>query len=161
MKLLYKNKSGDTINITSHYFMELNYNKCNIIFKNQKFEFRSSLIIGNKENTEVKIKVLENIRDISFMFHECNLLKYVKNIPIFNKIINMNCLFYGCSSLELLPDISKWNINDVRDLSGIFYGCSSLKSIPDISSWNTNKVTNMTDLFRTCSSLKSLPDISK
>ena len=42
-------------------------------------------------------------------------------------------MLYDCSSLLSLPDISKWNINSVTDMSGMFSYCSSLKSLPDIS----------------------------
>jgi len=42
-------------------------------------------------------------------------------------------MFYGCSSLISLPDISKWNMNNNIDISYMFYGCSSLSSLPDIS----------------------------
>jgi len=50
-------------------------------------------------------------------------------------------LFSDCSSLESLPDISKWNTNNVTEMIFLFYGCSSLKSLPDLSKWNTNNVT--------------------
>ena len=70
-------------------------------------------------------------------------------------------LFYNCSSLTSLPDISKWNIYDVVTLKGIFSGCSSLKSLPDISKWDLNNVYDISEMFRNCSSLISLPDISK
>ena len=52
-------------------------------------------------------------------------------------------MFYNCSSLKSLPDISKWNTNKVIDMSDMFYNCSSLKSLPDISKWNTKNMTNM------------------
>ena len=32
--------------------------------------------------------------------------------------------------LILLPDISKWDTNNVKDMNGIFDRCSSLKEIP-------------------------------
>ena len=83
--------------------MKLNHNKYKIIYNNKKTEFGNVLIKKNNENIEVKIKIkiLENITDISFMFYKCNLLKCIKHISTFNKIKNMSCLFYGCSSLEL------------------------------------------------------------
>ena len=59
----------------------------------------------------------------------------------------MNSMFYGCSSLISLPDISKWNTNNVTNMSGLFEGCSSLNSLPDISIWDFKKVTNMFCLF--------------
>ena len=51
-------------------------------------------------------------------------------------------MFYECSSLKSLPDISYWNTNDLFDLSSMFYKCSSLISLPDISKWNTKNVYN-------------------
>ena len=48
----------------------------------------------------------------------------------------MSYLFFGCSSLKSLPDISKWNINNVTDMHALFTKCSSLSSLPDISKWN-------------------------
>ena len=57
-----------------------------------------------------------------------------------NNIINMNGMFYGCSSLKSLPDISIWNTKNVTNMGHMFHGCSSLISLPDISSWNTNDV---------------------
>ena len=44
---------------------------------------------------------------------------------------------------------------------GIFYDCESLKSLPDISKWNTENITNISVIFQDCKSLKSVPDISK
>ena len=39
-----------------------------------------------------------------------------------NEIIKKNTL-----------DLLKWNTNYVTDMSGLFFGCSSLSSLPDIS----------------------------
>ena len=52
----------------------------------------------------------------------------------------MGFVFYECSSLKILPDISKWNIENVTLIAGLFFGCSSLKELPDISYWNISKV---------------------
>jgi len=62
----------------------------------------------------------------------------------------LSFMFYGCSSLSSLPDISKWNTNNVTNMSSKFYGCSSLSSLPDISKWNTNNVANMINMFKGC-----------
>ena len=62
-------------------------------------------------------------------------------------------MFFKCSSLLSLPDISKWNTNNVTDINGIFNYCSLLLSLPDISKWNTNKVKIMNGMFDNCSSL--------
>ena len=44
----------------------------------------------------------------------------------------MSCIFFQCSSLESLPDISKWDTRNVKDMSDMFYGSCSLESLPDI-----------------------------
>ena len=38
-------------------------------------------------------------------------------------------MFYGCSSLNNLPDISKWDTKNVTDMSYMFSGCNK-KIIP-------------------------------
>ena len=45
----------------------------------------------------------------------------------------MNCLFYNCSSLKEIPDISNWDMSKIKSIDGMFYGCKSLISLPDIS----------------------------
>ena len=42
-------------------------------------------------------------------------------------------MFYNCAQLKSLPDISKWNVSNVVDISTLFCQCSSLLSLPDIS----------------------------
>ena len=88
-----------------------------------------------------------------------------KNIPDISKwnssnVKNMKGLFYESSSLSSLPDISNWNIENVEDLSNMFDGCKSLKALPDISKWNTFNIKDMSYMFHNCWYLTSFPDIS-
>ena len=47
-----------------------------------------------------------------------------------NNIIDFHSLFFGCSSLKKLPDISKWNINN--HINNIDYNESSNEfSLPE------------------------------
>ena len=55
-----------------------------------------------------------------------------------NKVIKMNGMFNGCSSLVIIPDISKWKTDNLTETKLMFYGCSSLLVNPDISKWNEN-----------------------
>ena len=57
-------------------------------------------------------------------------------------------MFYSCSSLLSLPDISKWNTEKVTSMSYMFRFCSSLKSLPDISKWKLNEDLEKTDMFK-------------
>ena len=63
----------------------------------------------------------------------------------------MLALFWCCSSLLSLPDISVWKTNDVESMSWMFYDCSSLSSLPDISKWN---VENLLDAIYINGNLK-------
>ena len=63
---------------------------------------------------------------------------------------DMRYMFFRCSSLSSLPDISKWNTNNDIYMNGMFYGCSSLSSLPDISKWNTNNAKDKNGMFGGC-----------
>ena len=68
-------------------------------------------------------------------------------------------LFQGCSSLLSLPDISKWNTSNVKNMSSLFEGCANLVTIK-IADWDISKVESMNSLFKECISLQNLPGIS-
>ena len=75
-------------------------------------------------------------------------------------VIEISNLFGECKSLKSLPDISKWNTGNIKSLNRLFYKCESLVSLPDISKWNTKNIKSMNGLFEE-SNLKIIPDISK
>ena len=72
----------------------------------------------------------------------------------------MSFIFCNCNYLESLPDISKWNTENVINMSGIFgtdedideYE-SKLKSICDISEWNILNVKYLGGYYKDTSSL--------
>ena len=104
-----------------------------------------------------------NINSMSYMFYNCSTLKSLLNISKINTndVKNMSYLFYNCNSLAKLPDISKWKTFNVTNMSYMFFNCNSLTELPDISDWETNKVIDMSYLFSKCSLLSKIPDISK
>ena len=68
----------------------------------------------------------------------------------------MSEIFEECSSLSSLPDISKWNTNNVIDMSWMFNDCSSLSSLPDISKWN-NYEKYKKSMFYGCNKSLKIP----
>ena len=92
------------INIFGAEFVENNKNICKMIIDDKEYEISEKYNIGNFNNDilEIKLKGIENVTNMSYMFD-------------------------GCSSLSSLPDISKWNTNNITDMSGMFNGCSKLK----------------------------------
>ena len=97
------------------------------------------------------------------MFKDCKSLISLPNLSKWNtdNLNNMKEMFYGCSNLVSLPDLSNWNINNVEVINSLCENCSSLTSLPDISKWNMNNITDISNLFRGCFSLISLPDLKK
>ena len=97
------------------------------------------------------------------MFYGCKSLIELPDISKWNteNINNLSNIFYDCISLKSIPDISKWNISKVKNISGLFYNCINLNKLPNISIWNTSEVKEINNIFTNCKSLISLPDISK
>ena len=65
-------------------------------------------------------------------------------------------MFKMCRLLIVIPNISEWiifKVTKVTNISGLFSGCNSIISLPDISKWNTNNVIDMNSLFSGCNSL--------
>ena len=67
----------------------------------------------------------------------------------------MHNMFYGCSSLKEINNLSKLKTDNVTSMSGIYLDCSSLREI-DLSNFKTDKVTSMRVMFKGCYSLKEI-----
>ena len=100
---------------------------------------------------------------MDLLFFDCSSLIKLPNISKWNisKVSKLEFLFGKCLSLKFLPDISSWDTSNILSIKGLFYKCSSLIELPDISKWKIDKIYCSQSLFYECSSLKSLPDISQ
>ena len=79
-----------------------------------------------------------------------------KDIVDTSLVSNFSSLFNGCSKLETINGIEKFDTKNVQYIDWIFQNCSKLKSL-DLSNWTiTNKVTTMWGLFDGCSALETL-----
>ena len=76
----------------------------------------------NEDLLKIKIKGINNVSDLSFIFS-------------------------GYSSSLSLHDISKWNTCNINNMKNMFSGCSLLSPFPDISKWNINNVINLKECF--------------
>ena len=131
-----------TIRIFGENFVKNNKNNCKLIINGKEQEIAEYLTID------------DNIKKIII---EKNLVIRLKEIKT---ITDMSCLFSFCFSLKSLPDISKWNTENVINMRSLFRGCQKLYKLPDISNWNTKNVTDMSYMFCSCG-VNYLPDISK
>ena len=111
INIIYDIKKDDRyIIIFGDDFVRNNRDKCKMIIDNKEYEITEKYYVNNYNNNilQIKLKGINNVTDMRYMFE-------------------------GCSSLSSLPDISKWNTNNVTNMSSMFYECSSLLSLPDIS----------------------------
>ena len=193
IKLKYMILDYDYLRVFSKKFVENNKKNCKLVINEEEKELSEYIDINKmkiKNNFfKIKLKEINPIRDMSYMFYECRALSSIKFSKWkSNNIINMKFMFSVCTSLTsitdfsnldtskvesmkgmfqlcqglmAIPDISNWNTNNVTDMSYLFNGCSSLISLPDISKWDISNVTNLSVMFQLCSALTSLPDISK
>ena len=163
---LYEEYDNDNININDNSLAK-------ILDETESFSGYSDIIEKQQKSSNISTikRVLNNFKGIKTengyilkeMFWNCSSLISLSDISIWdiNNVTDISGMFNNCSSLISLPDISNWTTNNVTNMSLIFANCSSLISLPDISKWNTNNVTDMSGLFGNCPSLISLPDISK
>ena len=159
------NKNNDDIRIFGKEFVKNNINNCTMIIDNKSYKISEKFKIDNynKDKIEVKLKGINKIINMSYMFSNCSSLLSLQDISKWNtsNVNDMSYMFSNCSSISSLPDISKWITSNVNNMSYMFNHCSSLSSLPDISKWNTSNVNNMDSMFNSCFALKSLPDLSK
>ena len=154
------------IKIFGKKFVENNKNNCYLLVNGKQNELCQNLILNEGEKNDFfKIKLIEKktITNMSDMFYNCTSLNTLPDISEWDtkNVNNMSYMFSGCRGLISLPDISKWNTENVTTMSYMFSNCISLKTLPDISKWNTKNVREINDMFYDCDSLISLPDISK
>ena len=94
INIIYKIEDDKRVKIFGAEFVKNNKNICKIIYDDKEYELDEYFNIPNNIKDELKIK----LRGI-------------------DEITNMSCIFYECSSLLSIPDISKWNTNNVINMS--------------------------------------------
>ena len=105
---------------------------------------------------------MKYVEDISYMFYLCSSLKELPDISIWNteNICNLNSIFENCSLLTYIPDISNWKLNNKIKINNIFKGCNSLLIIPDISKWNIELPENLNSLSTNYNFIKEVKTYS-
>ena len=165
--IIYKTDTKKDIQLFNEVFVKNYKEKCKLIIKGRIREMIDKIVPEKqdlkKKKFHIKLINIQNLKDLEYMFFNCDLLYSLPDLEKFNRlnICSTRSLFNSCRSLEILSDISNWNTLNLTDMRYMFSECESLKELPDISKWKIDGVTNIEGLFYACKSLKSLPDISK
>ncbi len=108
--------------------------------------------------TEVKLPTYtDQVRDFSALFAGCSSLTMISGIDSWtgSNATNVASMFDGDAKLEKL-DLTKFNPSKATDFSYMFYHCTALSSVGDLSKWTGSNATNVSSMFDGDEALTSL-----
>jgi len=114
-----------------------------------------------KATDDTILKIVKN--ELDHLGHDADL----NHIDV-SDVTNMSSLF-SCAKIDLgpkygdlNPDISQWNVSNVKDMYEMFYSCKNFNQ--DLSQWDVSKVKTMGGMFHECENFNqdlSQWDVSK
>lgn len=124
--------------------------------KDSYLSLRGAFRLIDSVTLKVRISHPEKVRLTKDAFSEAIYLKQLDlgNIKFENNA-DMDCMFFGCKSLEYL-DISNFDTSNVRRMYGVFADCIKLKEIRGIDKLNTGIVSDISNMFYNCIELEHL-----
>jgi len=138
MDITYINNLNGETKLFGEKFVENNKDNTFIITdKGKNIELVESYNFGNKsEKISIKLIIIKERIDMSFMFYNCTNLKSLSNISKWTKtkIISTYYLFYNCADLDL-PDILDWDISKINNFHLMF--CNYHPSVY-LDKWENN-----------------------
>ena len=167
------------IRILGKKFILNNKNKCKIIYKETEYELKEYFEeidpnYNNNDLIKLKLRINNNIEDISHMFEGCNNLISIAECKTnnendfdrnHNSIDSLNPVSnkseFGLSNENNSKNISLSSISSIQEKSSNFNSSMDRISKNNSSLSSISNITNMNSLFLGCSSLESLPDLSK
>ena len=165
MTIIYKLGDFDNeIKLFGEEFVKKNKEKCVLIIDGKEKELcevidTNDLSCIKKNILKIKLKEINTITDMSYMFSKCPTLVDLPDISEWNtsSVTNMKYMFDSCEALSGLPDISKWDTTNVTDMSFMFNYCISLPYLPDISKWKTTNLSDKSNMFHDCKESLNIP----
>lgn len=96
--------------------------------------------------------------NMSYMFADCSQLKHIIGLETFNtsNVQDMSSMFSDCTCVNIyIKDISKWDVQNVRNMNSMFCNNLSLKHV-DFHLWKTPKLETCENMFKNCKNLKTV-----
>lgn len=123
----------------------------------RKIELYSDFKMDTNSLSKIKITLAANFYNFSSLFAECNGIKKIKIISRNNEIVNLEKLFYKCTSLESV-DLSLFDTSKAFFMDYMFANCTSLKEIifKPYYLFSLKHTRNMDSMFRNCTSLEKI-----
>ena len=104
IKIIYKVKDKE-VRLFGEDFVKRNKNNCKLIIDGKEQELKEKYSFGifssKKDILEIKLKGIENITDMSYMFYKCNNLNNL-NLSSFDtkNVTDMSHMFFCCFNLK-------------------------------------------------------------
>ena len=112
--LKYNAKDKKEIMIFGNTFVSNNLGKCKIVFKKKEYNLMQFFTISEFTNEkltelEIKLRYINNITDMSFMFHKCTRLLSISNLDklCLENTTNISYMFSECESLSSLSGLNE------------------------------------------------------
>ena len=100
------------------------------IYDGKSYQIKTSFQgIKNKKEIEISINWKEEIKGLSHLFGETNIISLYTSEWNTSNVTTMKFMFLNCKFLTYLPEISKWNTSKVTDMAFLFWNCHSLRYI--------------------------------
>ena len=154
IEIIYNIYNDSKIKIFDNRFIKNNIYKCKIIYKNNEYDLCEYIndidnSYNNKGNIKLKLKGINNITNMSYMFYECNSLSSLPNISNLDtsKVINMSHMFYECISLSPKPNIYQWNTSKLINKNNLFDDSNPIPSQTILLQNNQNNISNLTNII--------------
>ena len=121
------------------------------------FSQMNNLITFNSKNFKV-----DNVTNMQSMFYGCSNLSNLKNLSTWNtsSVTRMNQMFNRCNNLKDISALANWNVRNVESMLNMFFYCSNLKNLNGLMNWNVENVTNYKTMFSACLSLEDASGIN-
>jgi hypothetical protein len=134
----------DHAKVKKYYLHE--YDKVQLI---KVWEYRQKVLCY--QNIATDIYSVGRMDSMYLMFAEYGINKVLGSKIDTSNIVNMACVFSGCTNLD--KNIGRnWNTSNVTTMRSMFEGCTKLnKNIG--KHWDTSKVEDISGMFEGCTSL--------
>ena len=136
-------------------FEELNSENCEMYLNDVKIPFEKYHTFDKEGIYTIKYILTKKITSCKKMFMKCEHIISI-DLSKFNTedVIDMSLMFLCCTGLENI-NFGNMKTSKVINMEGMFECCSSLKSL-NLSSFDTSNIENMNSMFLLCLSLPEL-----
>lgn len=117
--------------------------------------------MANCASADLELLDVSKARSMRGMFYGCSALADVGDLSGWQtgSCEDMSYLFQACSALKSTGSLDGWDVSRVQDFTGTFANCSNLASVGDLSGWQTGACESMQAMFNNCSALGSVGDL--